>query len=199
MTQIWANHHQGDKVIAFANATIYKANPKEAEEAFLIARMQANDFSDPCLFSLPLDYVKQIHLQEGKEYIQVFFGIDAEEHFVIPDKARREEIFHHFKTHIPGASYEEIRITPIKAARKPMIGLAIIFAIFIYSLSSMAVMDKGGEVVAIGRIGALILGLTSLGLVNVLLIYGALIGAVAFTMLRKMKNPPVIHVIHIGR
>jgi hypothetical protein len=48
MTRIWTNYdNKGEKIIAFVNATLYKANPKEEELEFLVARMQETTFQTP--------------------------------------------------------------------------------------------------------------------------------------------------------
>jgi hypothetical protein len=199
MTQIWTNNNKGDKIIAFANATLYKANPKEEEVAFLVARMQMNDFSDPALFALPIDYIKEVCLQEGNDYIQVFFSKDSEEHFIIKDPALREEIFNYLKAHMPGSSYKLDQYDKMRAARKPVIGLGVVLLLFFYTLYVMSALNNGAEVMMFGRIGGLIVGLISLGTVNVLLIYAALIGIAGYNAFRKMRNPPVVHVISMGR
>lgn len=200
MTRIWTNYdNKGEKIIAFVNATLYKANPKEEELEFLVARMQANDFSDTSLFGIPLDYVRDIRLQEGNDHIQVFFGRDSEEHFLIKDETLREEIFAYLKEHIPGSSYRVDRYDKMRAATKPMAGLIVVALLFIYTLFIMNELDHGGTVYSTGRISALLIGLISLGTVNVYLIFGALIGIAGFSMIRKMSNPPVVHVISMGR
>lgn len=198
MTRIWTSS-KGDKIIAFANNTLYKANPKDENVAFLAASMQANDFSDPALFALPLDIIRTIHWQEGNEYIQVFFSRESEEHFIIKDPVVREEIFNHLKAHIPGASYKVDEYDKMRAATKPLAGLAVVLLLFAYTIHVMAELNSGESVMTFGRLGALIVGLVSLGTVNVLLIYGALIAIAGYTAYKKMKNPPVVHVIGLGR
>lgn len=199
MTQIWTSSNKGDKIIAFANNTLYKANPKDENVAFLAARMKANDFSDPALFALPLDIIRSIHWQEGKDYIQVFFSRESEEHFIIKDPMVREEIFNHLKTYIPGASYGVDKHDKIKAAAKPIAALTVVGLLFIYSIHVMYELDSGESVMAFGNIGALIVGLVLLGPLAVLFIYGVLIAIAGYAVYRKMRNPPVVHVIGLGR
>ncbi|WP_343671002.1 hypothetical protein [Chitinophaga sp.] len=199
MTQIWTNNNKGDKIIAFANNTLYKANPPKDKVSLLVACMQANDFSDPALFRLPLDIIRGIQWQEGNDYIQVFFSRESEEHFTIKDDAMREEIFNYLKAHIPGATYGIDRYDGVRAARKPLAGLAVVCVLLVYTIYVISELNSGAEVVTFGRIGGLIVGLISLGSVNVLLIYGALIAIAVFSVYKKMKNPPVVHVISLRR
>ncbi|SHN13122.1 hypothetical protein [Chitinophaga sp. CF418] len=200
MTRYWTNYdNKGDKLLAFANGTLYKANPKPDEIENIVRDMQMNDFTAPGLFSIPADYIKEVHLQEGNDYIQVFFGQNIEEHLQIKDDATRQEIFDFLKDHLPGASYTVDKYTKFRAAKKPMIALAVITVLFLYTLSLTLVLDAGGEVMAGGRIGGLLAGVAGLGMTKVLLIYGTLIAIAGTTMTRKMMNPPVIHLIRIVR
>jgi hypothetical protein len=197
MTQIWTTNNKGDKIIAFANNTLYKANPKNDRVSLLVAKMQANDFSDPAIFGLRLDMIRTIQWQEGKDYIQVFFR-SSEEHFIIKDDALREEIFNYLKAHTPGNIFGIDKFDRLRAAKKPLAALAVVAGLLIYTLCIMSTLEKGGNVVAYGRIAALVVGLTSLGFVNIMLIYGALIAIAGFSAFKKMMNPPVIHVIRLG-
>ncbi|QHS63436.1 hypothetical protein [Chitinophaga agri] len=198
MTQIWTSS-KGDKIIAFANNTLYKANPKDENVSFLVAGMKAGDFSDPALFALPLDIIRSIHWQEGNDHIQVFFSRESEEHFIIKDPVIREEIFNHLKAYIPGATYGVDRYDEMRAAAKPLAGLVVVLLLFAYTIHVMAELNSGESVTAFGRLGGLIVGLVSLGTVKVLLVYGALIAIAGYSTYKKMRNPPVVHVIGLGR
>ncbi|MCF6404529.1 hypothetical protein L3C95_16655 [Chitinophaga filiformis] len=123
MTRYWTNYdNKGDKLIAFGNGTLYKANPRPDEIEDIVRDMQMNNFTAPGLFGIPVDYIKDIRLQEGNDYIQVFFGKDSEEHLQIKDDATRQEIFDFLKDHLPGASYAVDTYTRFRAAKKPLIG-----------------------------------------------------------------------------
>ncbi len=200
MTKIWTNYdNKGDKLIAFANNTIYKANPKTDEIEDLVRDMQMNNFTNGGLFYVSSSEIRDIQLQEGKDYIQVFFGKDSEEHLNIKDAVRREEIFNFLKDTLPATTYYVDRYSKIKTIKKPLIALAVVEILFLYTLFMAWELEAGESVMAVGRIGGLLLGIAGLGMVNVFLIYGALTGIIATSMMLKMKNTPVIHVIKMVR
>ena len=200
MTRHWTNYdNKGDKLIAFANGTLYKANPKPDEIDNIVRDMQMNNFAAPGLFGIPVDYIREIRLQEGNDYIQVMFGKDSEEHLQIKDEATRQEVFDFLKDHLPGASYLVDTYTRFRAAKKPMIALAVVAVLFLYSLNVALRLDAGESVMAGGRIGGLLLGIASLGVNKVLMVYGALIAIAGTRTTLKMMNPPVVHLIRIVR
>jgi hypothetical protein len=200
MTKIWTNYdNKGDKLIAFANNTIYKANPKTDEIENIVSQMKMNDFTNGDLFYVLAAEIRDIRLQEGKDYIQVLFGKDSEEHLQIKDDARREEIFNFLKDTLPDTSYTVDRYSKLKAVKKPLIALAVVEVLFLYTLFMAWELEMGESVMATGRIGALLVGIAGLGMVKVFLVYGALTGIVATSIALKMKNPPVVHVIRFVR
>ena len=85
-----------DKIIAFANETIYKANPRVNDIDKYILDLKTQNISYPQFLGIPLHYVTQINQQENKKYIEVMFRGDTE-HLKIENDNQRNEIFEFFK------------------------------------------------------------------------------------------------------
>jgi hypothetical protein len=200
MNKIWTNYEGGDKIIAYIDGKIYKANPKDAELENTVSEMKMNDFSSKKLLSIPLAYLKEVRLQEGKEYIQVFFGTDSEEHLQIKDNNRRDEIFNYFKENIPNTVYHVDRFSKMKAGKKPMAALIVVGVLLLWALFYSVQIDAGAQFDPNGaRIGGIILGIASMGTPKTIMIFGGLMAIAAIAMINKMRNPPVMHRVIVKR
>jgi hypothetical protein len=198
MTKIWTSYEGGDKIIAYIDGKIYKANPKDEELENIVADMKMNDFSSKKLFGISPAYLKEVRLQEGKEYIQVFFGKESEEHLQIKDPVRREEIFNYFKDNIPDTVYQVDRYSKMKAGKKPMAALIVVGVLLLWALFYSVQIDAGAQFELVGgRITGLILGIASMGTPKTLMVFGSLMGIAAISMIAKMRNPPVMHRIAV--
>ena len=72
--KIWTSSFKGDdKIIAYFNETIYKANPKDAEIENYLFDLKTNKESASGFFTIPLRYISEINLQQGKKYLEVCF------------------------------------------------------------------------------------------------------------------------------
>lgn len=203
MTKIWTNYDGGDKIIAYVDGKIYKANPPKDEIESTISNMQLNDFSGKKTFGIPLHNLKGVRLQEGKEYIQVFFGAESEEHFILKNKEQREEIFNFLKDNIPGTDYHRVKHTPVKAAKKPLIAMVVVSVIFAWTLYLAINIESGVEYEysnnGRGGIGGILLGIAGFGVVKVILIFGGILGIAGLSAFSKMRNPPEFQAIVVNR
>ena len=133
-----------DKIIAFANETIYKANPRVNDIDKYILDLKTQNISYPQFLGIPLHYVTQINQQENKKYIEVMFRGDTE-HLKIENDNQRNEIFEFFKQNIPGANYTVIKQSKIQAIKAPLIAIAVILSIFLWSLFITIGSENGNE------------------------------------------------------
>ena len=202
MIKIWTNYDGGDKIVAYVDGKIYKANPPQDEIESTVSNMQMNDFSGKKTFGIPLHNLRGVRLQEGKEYIQVFFGAESEEHFIIKNKELREEIFNYLKANIPGTVYQRIKYTPAKAAKKPLIAMVVVGVIFTYTLFLALTLEAGVEYEykgTRGSTGGILLGIAGFGVVKVILIFGGLLGIAGLSAFFKMRNPPEFQIVLVTR
>lgn len=202
MNRIWRNTEKGDdKIIAIGNNMIYKANPKEDKVDAYFEKIQENNIPNDVL-GIPFSYIKSIHYIEGKDYIQVFFGQESEEHLRIKDTNKRNEILKCFKETIPQSNYRLERYSAFKAAKKPLIAIFILLLLFAWPLYIAIQIAFGYEYELIGNgrsVSAIILILANLGVTRVVLIFGSLIGVGVLSTIKKIKNKPVLHEIYIAR
>jgi hypothetical protein len=80
MDKIWVNTDGGDRVIAVVNEILYKANPRDDQMSETVGSLQLRQAPGD-VFALPLGYIKEVWMQQGKDYIQVFFRGKSEEHY----------------------------------------------------------------------------------------------------------------------
>jgi hypothetical protein len=68
--QIWKNDEKGDdKIVAFFNQSIYKANPKSTEVDNYISELRINTIPATKSLEIPLNYLKEITMEEGKNIL----------------------------------------------------------------------------------------------------------------------------------
>src|SRR6266700_1970875 len=98
MIKIWTSEERNnDRVIALIDTTLYKCNPPNEEMNDYLQSLQMKIIPDKKTLGIPLGYIKEFRHQEGKKYIQVFFGADSEEHFRITDDKTLKQIFAHLQ------------------------------------------------------------------------------------------------------
>jgi hypothetical protein len=200
---IWRNENKSDdKIIAYFDDTIYKCNPKESEiEQVLVDFKNKHIPTNNCI-SIPLSYLKEIHLQEGKNYIEIFFGTDSSEELKINDGAVRNEIFQFFKTNIPRAKYRMEKYSKLKAGKKPLIAMAVILVIGFWVFEISSGMENGEEYSLIGSVRSLagiVIALASIGTKKVFLLFGSLFAIALTSFIMKIKTPKVVRKIIVQR
>lgn len=198
----WKSHVKGDDtLIVYHNTTIYKGNPRpEAVDAIL--RDLSHGVQRPELFSIPQSLLKKICLEEGKSYLEVYFGDASEEHLKVTDPARRQAIFDFFRATIPRSKYEVEHYSKAKAGRKPLAAMVIISLLFLWSLYLAVQMENGAryEIIGDGKsIVTVVLAIAGLGSLNVTLLFSALLLIAGVSFYFKTRNPKVVHTISVVR
>ena len=199
--KIWRSDEKGDdRIIAYANETIYKGNPKLSEIDNCIFELKNTKNPPQSLFAIPLHYIIAIKMQESKKYIEVLFKGDSE-HLRINNDKSRNDIFNYFKETIPGATYSLIKYSKLKAGKKPLIAMAVITVIFLYTLYYAIGYDQGNQYeISNGHynsITGIALAIGSYGVKNTVIVFGSLLAIAVFSFVRKAKNPPVIEQLAI--
>ncbi len=205
MVEVWISSEKGnDKLIAFANNVIYKANPRTDEEADNLARgLKSGSFDSTKLWEIRTSNCKEIRLPHGKQYIEILWEKDGEEQLRITDEYKKYKVFDFIKSHTSNAEFITEKWSALRAGRKPMIAFFIVLALFLWTLF-YAIEAQSGKVYYIenGRYDSLtgiVLGLASMGLTNVILIFCILLAIALFAFIRKAKNPPIMDRIVIAR
>ncbi len=199
-----SNEKVNDKLIAFGNGIIYKANPKTDQETDVLASsLRSGSFDSTKLWDIKVSHCKEIRLQEGKPYIEVFWGKDGEEQLRITDDYKRQKFFDLMKAGTPNAVYAVEKWNVFRAGRKPLIAFFIVLGIFLWALY-YAIQAQKGYVYYIedGRynsITGIVLAIASLGLNRVILIFSILLGIALFAFIKKAKNPPLMNRIMINQ
>jgi hypothetical protein len=191
--KFWTSTHKDDdKIIAYLNETIYKANPPINEIDKYLIDLNIKDFSSKYFFGIPLRYITQINQQKNKKYIEVLFRGDTE-HLKIEDDKQRADIFDFFKQNIPGAIYSTTKQSKLQAVKKPLIAIGVILIIFLWSLYLAIGIEGGNEYDVTGQhyhsIAGIVLALASLGVSKLLLIFGSLLLIASTSLYKKYKTP----------
>ncbi|RFS19477.1 hypothetical protein DVR12_22855 [Chitinophaga silvatica] len=193
--KVWTNSMKGeDKIIAHVDDMIYKCNPKASEIDSVVWSLNQNIPPTQNMFAIPVSYIQEIRWQEGNKYLQVFFR-GSEEHLIVLDDSRRKEMYDYFRNTIPDFFNTTDYYTKIEAAKKPLIALGVLAALFLPTLYMAAKMEATGGMEAFSTRGifTVILALAALGTIKVVLIFGSLLAITGVSIVRKMKQPPVIH------
>jgi hypothetical protein len=202
--KIWTSNEKGDdSIIAFINNIIYRGNPKPGEIETVLHSLQKEMVPEKNFTGIPISYIKEITMQEGKPVIEILFGSDSAEQFTINDDNRRNEIFDYFKANIPNTSYSTDQYSLLRAGKKPLIAMAVIAGLFIWSYTIASGMEEGNEYEVSGgnyrSVAGIVLAIASLGVKNLLLIFGSLFAIALFTFIKKTKHPVIINRIIINR
>ncbi len=202
--KIWTNNEKGyDRIIAFISNIIYRGNPKPGEIETVLYNLQKEVIPEKNFTGIPISYIKQITMQEGKPVIEILFGSDSAEQFTVKDDNRRNEIFDYFKANIPNASYSTDQYSLIRAGKKPLIAMCVIAVFFTWSSFIANGMEEGNEYDVTGQrydsAAGIVLIIASLGVKNLLLIFGSLFAIALFTFIKKTKQPTIISRLTINR
>jgi hypothetical protein len=200
---IWRSDNKGDdKIIAYINETIYKCNPKESEIENVFYNLKNNIPPTNNFTSVPLSYLKEIHLEESKNYIEILFGGDSTEQLKINDSLVKAEIFDFFRTNIPRTKFSIDKYSKLRAGKKPLIAMFVVLAICLWTFYISNGIEEGGEYKVVGSqrsVASIVLMLASLGTKNVLLIFVSLFGIALTSFILKTKNPKVVRKIVVQR
>ena len=196
--KIWrGNEKTDDKIIALINSTIYKGNPPDNEIEHALADLRNGIIPARKFMGIPLHYIKEIRMQEGKIYLQVFFGKDSEEHLRIQDDLLRKEIYDYFKLNIANTSFYTDHYSKLKAGKKPLIALAVVSVLFLWTLYYAVGFDRGFQYETTnGRYDSLtgiVLSIASFGVVKTTIVFSVFILIAVWAFISKAKSPPVIH------
>jgi hypothetical protein len=196
--KIWrATGKSDDKIIAFIDSTIYKGNPKEEELEYCLSDLRMGIVPTKAFFGIPLSYVKEIRMQESKNYLQVFFGQDSEEHLRIHDVTLKKELFDYFNENIPGATFSKEHYSKLKAGKQPLIAMGVVTALFLWTLYYAIGFDNGLQYETTnGRydsVTGIVLAIASFGVIKTILFYGFWFVIALWSFIIKARNPPVIH------
>ena len=199
MTEILTSNEKGnDKVIAFINDTIYKANPKTDQETDILASgLRSGSFDSTKVWDIKVSHCNEIRLQDGKPFIEIFWDRGGEEQLVISDAYKRYMFFDLIKANAPNARCTTEKWNAFRAGRKPLIAFFVVLGLFLWTLY-YAIQAQKGYVYYIenGRYGSLtgiVLAIASLGLNRVIAICSALLCIALFAFIKKAKNPPVMN------
>lgn len=123
MIQIWTSNEKGsDKLIAFGNNTIYKANPKSYDVTEELAKeMRTGKLDNLSLWWIQTYKCTEIRLQDGKSHIELLVGKEAVEELRIKDEYTRYQIFDYLKSNVPNSASCIDKWTPLRAGKKPFL------------------------------------------------------------------------------
>jgi hypothetical protein len=201
--QIWTNEEKGnEKIIAYIDQTIYRGNPKSSEIDSCIYDLKMRKIPPDSFVGIPLHYLKEINIQEGKEYIEILFGGDSYEHFRIKDQNRRTEIFNYFKANIPNVIFSVDKYSKVKAGKKPLIAMAVVGLLFLWVFFIAKGMESGNSYEVVGEqhsLASIVLLIASLGVNKILLIFASLFAIAVIAFIKRAKNPPLITRLTIKR
>lgn len=195
MIKIWTSEERSnDRIIALVDTTLYKCNPAIEEMSNYTQSLNMKIIPDKKTLGIPLGYIKVFRYQEGKKYIQVFFGKDSEEHFRITDDKTRKEIFMHFQQLVPNITPYTHKYTFLQAGKKPLIALLVTSLLFAWTLYLAMGMEAGNQYDVAGQhyhsFAGVVLILANLGVGNVITIFGTLMAIALFAFITKVRNPP---------
>lgn len=205
MITVWTNDAKGnDRLIGVGNNRIYKANPKTTEETESLAKaMRSGSFDSTKVWDIDTSHCNEIRLEDGKPFIEIFWGKEGEEQLRVTDEYLRYKIFEHIKAAMVNATVTTEKWNAFRAGKKPLIAFAILSGLFAWTLF-YAIEGEAGNVYYIenGRYNSLtgvVLGLASLGLTKVITIFSFLLGLAVFGFTRKVRRLPVMHRILIKK
>jgi len=201
---IWTSTTKGDdKIIAYFNHTIYKGNPKEADLKTVMTELENQKSIPSSLMSIPLSYLREVNLEDGKNYIEVLFGSESTEHLKINEEKRRKEIFDFLKTNIPKSTNYVDHYSKMRAGKKPLIAMFFISALFLWTFYIARGIESGNQYEVVGghynSMAGIVIALASFGTIKVMLIFSSFLLISLLGFIQKTRNPKVISTIKIIR
>lgn len=201
--KIWINENDSDdKLIAYYQDKIYKANPKADELKSIVSEFRMTKTPPPIFMGIPLAYIKEIRFQEEKDYIEILFGESSYEHIKISDENKKIEIFDYFSTLFPNAKISREKYSKLKAGKKPLYAMLTLSIIFTWSLYISLNIEAGYEYEIKGSAGSLagvVLALASLGVKKLTLIFSSLMCISFISFYFKTKTPTTFRRIVIRK
>lgn len=200
--QVWTSKEKADdKIIAFANQTVYKGNPKIDDVESVVFELKLKNKTPTGLKGFPLSYIKEINMQAEKKHIELLFGKDSTEELNITDEQQRRRIFEYFKTNIPGSIYSNVKLTALMAGKKPLIAFIVITASFVWTLYIALGIESGNDYDVSGQrynsIAGIVLSIASIGVKKVILVFGTLMLIALLSFIKKVRNPAVVEKISL--
>ncbi|ANE51418.1 hypothetical protein [Flavisolibacter tropicus] len=199
----WTSDNPGtEKVIAFVNKTIYKGNPKETDLKNVLFDLSQGVLPQKNFIGIPINYIREIILEKGKEYIEIRFGSDSYEHFRIKDEQVRVEVFQFLLNSIPNNAYSLEKYSQLKAGKKPLIAAAVLIVLFLWTLNIANGIEHGAEYEIVGHknsMAGIVLLLASLGTKKVVAIFMTLLAIAGISFYKKSRNPPEVQRVVIVR
>lgn len=199
----WTSFEKGDdRIIAYAGNSIFKANPKDSEVEEAAHQLSLGVAPENNCTEIPQHYLKEIRMQQGKPYIEVYFGNDSLEHLRIKDEARRREVFDYLKTGVPNSRASLEKYSKWKAGKKPLIAMVVVAALFIWTFILAQGIEEGNQYEVAGNqrsTATIVTALASIGKTNVMLLFGALFALALISFILQTRKPKVVERIRIVR
>lgn len=201
--KIWTSTEKSDdKIIAISDEYIYKGNPPASEIESAVFDLQMKGETLKHFFTIPLRYIIAINQQEGKKYIEVLFRGDTE-HLKIQNDTKRQEIFDYFKNTIANATLYVSKQSKFQAIKKPLIAMAVLTGLFIWSLYIAVQVENGAVYDVTGEnyfsVAGIILLIASLGVTKLIITYASLLTIAGISMIKKYKNPVIKNMLILKR
>jgi hypothetical protein len=197
---LWTSDLASDtRFIAIRDNILYIANPKPAALDAMITEFKYHQTPPANAMSIPFNYIRSVHLYEGKNMIELHFSKDSTEEIILSDAAKKEALFTHLKNALPDLKYEVDPYSWLRAGKKPLIAIAVILFLFgwsyfvAYELQHGASLDGQGQ--RYNSIAGIILVLASLGTTKLILLFGALFIIASAAFYRKVKHPTVVRML----
>jgi len=201
--KIWISRNDNDdKLIAYYQNKIFKANPKTDELDITANEFRITKTPSPIFSGIPLAYIKEIRFQEEKKYIELFFNENSYEHFKISDENKKIEIFEYFSSLFPNSSVVIEKQSKLKAGKKPLYAMLTLSIIYIWALYISLNIEQGYEYEingSSGSIAGVVLALASLGVTKLTLIFSSLILIALSSFVIKTRTPTTFRRIVIRK
>ncbi len=194
MPKYWKSTVPGDdKFIIWHENRLYKANPTKAQSIDFEMLIISNQIPKETFF-IPTSQIRNINMEEKKNYIIVHHRTDSSEEFHISDPKIRLGIFDTLKE-MKGALYsvKELSVREkTKNLRKAIIGFTILF-IFGFLFSLLIENDQ----LPSGHYPAIILFIGAWGSINVMFMYAIIMIILGFKYRKIGLEKIIVHTIKL--
>ena len=202
MNKIWIGSHKKDtSIIALQDGILYYGKANEEEQKNILFDLQLKK-APKKLFSLPLTYIRAVHFPEKNNFLDVVYRENSSDQLMIHDQTRKEEIFEHLKTIRPDIVYSVHKLNKWQAAKKPLIALGLMTALFLWALYLAIQISYGANYEIVGSPGSItgiVLGIATYGVTKVSLVFVPLIAIALAASIRKMKQEGEIHTLTFSK